>query len=284
MRPPCKGLRWYETEPPLFFMIAKTLFSFLVCFFWSLALAQPTTFYRAKIELKNKVYFDQNQSGQLGTLYCGCDWHWAGVSGGRVDFDSCGYRPRAQMTRAQRIEWEHIVPASSMGMTRQCWQNGGRSNCNRTDPVFNKMEADMHNLSPSVGDVNADRSNFHFGVLPTVSKEHGVCDFKVDKRRRVAEPRDAVKGMVARVYFYVHDRYKIEMSPAQERLFMAWHHRFPVSAWELERDHRITKVMGHSNPFVTGERQWTQGRENLTETAIGATTSGKDRGINFNAP
>ncbi len=279
-----KGLALGPSKVTLIFMITKTLFSFFAYFFLTVGLAQPTTFYRAKVDLKNKVYFDQNQRGQLGTLYCGCDWHWAGVSGGRVDFDSCGYNPRSQMTRAQRIEWEHIVPASSLGMSRQCWQNGGRSNCNRTDPVFNEMEADMHNLTPSIGEVNADRSNFRFGVLPTVSKKYGACDFKVDTRQRVAEPRNAVKGMVARVYFYMHDRYNLSMSPAQKRLFMAWDHQFPVSAWELERDHRISKVMGQSNPFVTGERKWTEGHKNRSGAAVEATTSEEDQFVNYDAP
>ena len=40
---------------------------------------------------------------------------------------------------------------------------------------------------------------------------------------------------------------------------MAWDRQYPVSAWEQERDRRIARVMGHSNPFVTGERTWNLG-------------------------
>lgn len=36
---------------------------------------------------------------------------------------------------------------------------------------------------------------------------------------------------------------------------------YPPSDWELERDRRIAKVMGHSNPYVTGERTWTVGQQ-----------------------
>jgi endonuclease I len=42
----------------------------------------------------------------------------------------------------------------------------------------------------------------------------------------VAEPRDAVKGMVARVQFYMHDRYDLTMSTQQQRLLMAWNKQF----------------------------------------------------------
>ena len=225
----------------------------------------PASFDRAKVELRQNVYHDQNVNGALGTLYCGCDWEWAGRSGGRIDHASCGYETRAQPTRANRIEWEHIVPAYWIGHQRQCWQDGGRRNCVSNDPAFRIMEADMHNLSPSVGEINADRSNYRFGVLPSISYRHGACDFKVDFSARVAEPRDEVKGFVARVYFYMYDRYDLRMSTQQERLLLAWDQSHPVTAWEIERDRRIAAVMGHSNPFVTGERQWQLGHQNSGE-------------------
>lgn len=224
--------------------------------------APPANFDRAKVMLRQNVYHDQNVNGAMGELYCGCDWEWTGSSGGRIDFASCGYEVRAQLTRASRIEWEHIVPAYWLGNQRQCWQEGGRQNCVSTDPAFRAMEADMHNLSPSVGEVNADRSNYRFGVLPDEEFRHGACEFKVDFSGRTAEPRNEVKGLVARVHFYMYDRYDLHMSSQQQRLFMAWDRMYPVSEWELERDRRIAAVMGHSNPFVTGDRRWENGHRN----------------------
>lgn len=221
-------------------------------------LAAPATFEQAKIELRQKVYHDRNKS-DFGDLYCGCHWSWMGRSGGRVDFSSCGYEVRSQPNRAQRIEWEHVLPAHSLGSQRQCWQNGGRKNCIATDPVFREMEADMHNLSVSVGETNADRSNFRFGVLPSTPKQYGACATRTDFQQRVTEPRDEAKGMVARIYFYMHDRYGLSMSRQQQQLMMAWDRQYPVTPWELERDRRIARVMGHSNPFVTGERTWSLG-------------------------
>lgn len=227
--------------------------------------APPANFDRAKILLRQHVYHDQNVNGALGTLYCGCNWEWAGSSGGRIDHASCGYEVRAQQTRANRIEWEHIVPAYWIGNQRECWQEGGRQNCVSTDPAFRIIEADMHNLSPSVGEVNADRSNYRFGMLPGADFRHGACDFRVDFSARVAEPRSEVKGLVSRVHFYIYDRYDLRMSSQQERLLMSWDRAYPVTEWELERDRRIAAVMGHSNPFVTGERRWERGHRNSRE-------------------
>lgn len=232
--------------------------------------AAPTTFSQAKVALKKHIYFDQNNHGALGTLYCGCDWQWVGSSGGRIEPERCGYKIRAIENRGIRTEIEHIVPASWFGQQRQCWQNGGRKNCNKNDPVFSLMEADLHNMSVSVGELNADRSNYRFGLLPGTPQQHGLCKSKVDFKARVFEPRDEVKGLVARVNFYMTDRYNLTMSEQQQRLFMAWNKQFPVSRWELERDQRIAQVMGHSNGFVTGKRTWSFKHRN---SGIGVVTT-----------
>ncbi len=222
----------------------------------------PESFSKAKVTLKEKVYYDQNKNGALGTIYCGCDWRWVGKSGGRVDHKSCGYQVRAQHTRAERTEWEHVVPASWFGQQRQCWKNGGRANCSQNDPVFSRMEANLHNLTVAIGEVNADRSNYRFGELPKARQQHGQCTSKVDFNQRVFEARDEAKGMVARINFYMADRYDLKVSPQQQKLLMYWNQKFPVTAWELERNRRITKIMGHSNEFVTGQRRWTHGHQN----------------------
>lgn len=230
--------------------------------------AAPSGFSQAKVYAKKYVYFDQAKGGALGTAYCGCDWRWVGKSGGRTNLDSCGYKIRSpqskhMVTRAERTEWEHIVTAYSLGNQRQCWQDGGRKNCNKTDPIFNAMEANMHNLTPVIGEVNADRSNFRMGMVSS-SKDgmYGHCASKTDFKQRVFEPRDEAKGFVARTHFYMHDRYDLSMSRQQQQLFLAWNKQFAPSAWELERNRRIAKVMGHDNGFVTGEQTWSLDHKN----------------------
>lgn len=218
----------------------------------------PATFTEAKVVAKQKIYLDQNNSA-TGELYCGCKWTWVGKSGGRVDLKSCGYETRTQQTRAERTEWEHIVPAWTFGHQRQCWQNGGREHCVDSDPTFRAMEADLFNLYPSVGEVNGDRSNFNYGMVSGVAPQYGQCTTKIDFQQKTAEPRDEVKGLVARTTFYMFDRYKLSMSRQQQQVLMAWDKQHPVTAWEKQRDQRIAAIMGHSNPFVTGERKWALG-------------------------
>lgn len=161
-----------------------------------------------------------------------------------------------------------MVPASVFGQPRQCWRDGGRENCNRSDPEFNRIEADMHNLVPAIGEVNADRSNFRFDEIAGSPGDYGSCQFEVDTRQRVAEPADQVKGQIARIYFYMHERYQLPLSEAQQSTLMSWHTKFPVTAWEQERDRRIAAVMGHSNPYVADSRSWALKRESASPVSI----------------
>ena len=229
----------------------------------------PSTFSEAKVIAKQKIYLDQANSS-MGELYCGCKWTWVGKSGGRIDAESCGYQTRKQQNRAERTEWEHIVPAWTFGNQRQCWQKGGRERCGDDDPVFRAMEADLFNLYPSVGEVNGDRSNFNYGMAFGVAPQYGQCKTRVDFNQRAAEPRDEVKGLVARTTFYMFDRYKLSMSRQQQQLLMAWDKQYPVSSWEKERNRRIAAIMGHSNPFVTGERRWSQGYKSVGDGVVSA--------------
>lgn len=252
--------------------LLKVLAVALTVFFgYSYFDSAPQTFSQAKVIVKENIYFDQNKNGALGTIYCGCDWQWVGKTGGRIDPKACGYKIRAIASRGARTEMEHVVPASWLGQQRQCWKNGGRKNCNKTDPVFNIMEADLHNLTMAIGELNADRSNYRFGELPNARYQHGQCKSKVDFNKRVFEPRDEAKGMAARINFYMADRYDLAISEQQQRLFIAWDKKFPVTAWELKRDRRIAKAMGHSNEFVTGTQRWTLGHKNSKKGVMSST-------------
>ncbi|UJF19059.1 deoxyribonuclease I [Vibrio sp. SS-MA-C1-2] len=206
--------------------------------------APPSSFSKAK-KIAIKIYQDHPIS-----FYCGCDIEWHGKKG-VPQFDSCGYEVRKQLKRASRIEWEHVMPAWQFGHQRQCWQDGGRKNCGKTDPQFKFMEADLHNLTPTIGEVNGDRSNYRFSQWRgNKGAFYGQCEMKVDFKRRQAEPPARARGAVARTYLYMAKQYDLQLSKAQRQLMNAWDKTYPVDAWECERDRRIKKVQGNNNPFV----------------------------------
>ncbi|MDU3718829.1 MAG: deoxyribonuclease I [Klebsiella michiganensis] len=172
-----------------------------------------------------------------GDFYCGCKINWQGKKG-VIDLESCGYKVRKNENRASRVEWEHVVPAWQFGHQRQCWQE------------YRKMESDMHNLQPAVGEVNGDRANFMYSQWNGGEGQYGQCAMKVDFKDKVAEPPARARGAIARTYFYMRDRYQLNLSRQQTQLFTAWDKLYPVTTWECERDARIAKVQGNHNPYV----------------------------------
>ncbi|EIB97038.1 MULTISPECIES: deoxyribonuclease I [Pantoea] len=183
-----------------------------------------------------------------GSFYCGCKITWQGKKG-IPDLNSCGYQVRKNANRAARIEWEHVMPAWEFGHQRQCWQDGGRKNCNK-DPDYRRIETDLHNLQPAVGEVNGDRGNFAYSQWNGSEKQYGQCEMKIDFKLKQAEPPARARGAIARTYFYMRDQYHLRISRQQTQLFTAWDKLYPVTPWECERDQRIARVQGNHNPYV----------------------------------
>lgn len=131
-----------------------------------------------------------------GSFYCGCKISWQGKKG-IPDLNSCGYQVRKNANRAGRIEWEHVMPAWEFGHQRQCWQNGGRKNCSK-DADYRRIESDLHNLQPAVGEVNGDRGNFAYSQWNGGEQQYGQCAMKVDFKNKQAEPPARARGAIAR--------------------------------------------------------------------------------------
>ena len=187
------------------------IFLFTLIFSTSIYAQPLASFSRAKTAAI-KIYKDHPTS-----FYCGCNIKWQGKRG-IPDLKSCGYKVRKQARRANRIEWEHVVPAWWFGHQRQCWQAGGRKNCTRNDTVFKRMEADLHNLTPAIGEVNGDRSNYRFSQWKnSYGANYGQCAMKVDFKSRIAEPPARARGAIARTYLYMQQEYKLSMSSTQKK-------------------------------------------------------------------
>ncbi len=183
------------------------------------------------------------------TIYCGCP---VSIERNRfvLDLKTCGYQVRKQAKRAARVEIEHVMPAWEFGHQLQCWQNGGRKQC-ATDARFAVMEGDLHNLFPAVGEVNGDRSNFQFSQWNATPYQYGKCEMVVDFKSRLAQPPERSRGVIARAYLYMADRYSIRLAPAQRRLYEAWDRTYAPDANECRRNVLITKQQGNDNPYVT---------------------------------
>lgn len=185
------------------------------------------------------------------TFYCGCSIDYSKLKP-TPNLSSCGYVPRKQKKRAERLEWEHVVPASIMANELPCWESGGRRSCKK-DKRFKLMESDLHNLVPSVGEVNGDRSNRRFGLVDDELRVYGSCDFEIDYETDLVEPKPSIRGDVARIWFYIDQLYDIELSESELLMFEKWDELDPVSDWECFKDNFVYSIQGRHNDFVHKE-------------------------------
>jgi len=149
------------------------------------------------------------------------------------------------------INVEHVFPMSWATNGVDC---GTRKQCRANSSRFNQIEADMHNLYPSRSDVNQQRSSFRFGEVSGEKRKFGnQCDFEINYRARVAEPRESVRGEVARSMFYMADQYKSDgliLFEKQARLLYKWHKADPPTSSEKERNGVIERLQGNRNRFI----------------------------------
>lgn len=200
-------------------------------------------------------------------FYCGCKFFETQYKGKQTLLldSNCGIKPRKNPERAKRIEWEHVVSAHMFGNFLPCWREEicsekgkkfkGRKCCQKVDPRFYQMEADMHNIFPVPGELNGDRQNFHYGLLPQTPYNYGNCSFKVDFKQRLAEPAPNIRGDIARAYFYMESKYGIRISKKNRRLYEIWNESDPPDDWEKRRNQMIAKIQGNDNPYITNYGQ-----------------------------
>ena len=215
---------------------------------------QITSFSKSK-KLLQKVYKDNPF-----TLYCGCSF-----KGKKPNLSSCGYIPKKDRKRANRIEWEHVVPAHAFGQSFSEWRNGhpkcvskkgkkfkGRKCAQKINEEYRRMQADMFNLYPAIGEVNGRRSNYSMAIIEGEKREFGKCDVEINSRK--IEPREEIRGEIARTYLYMDSVYAGRgiISMKNKKLFEAWNKSDPVDVWECERAKRIEKIQGNKNEMVMG--------------------------------
>jgi endonuclease I len=126
---------------------------------------------------------------------------------------------------------EHIWPQSLLGVS--------------ADNSTVNSASDLHNLKPSNPAENSSRGNKFFGNSTT---------------SETYEPRDEVKGDIARILFYMDIMYdELSLIVANEGntyqmgnldALLAWHTEDPVDDFEMYRNQKIEAFQGNRNPFI----------------------------------
>jgi deoxyribonuclease-1 len=117
------------------------------------------------------------------------------------------------------------------------------------------MEADLMNLRPAIGELNADRSDNPFGIIESEPRQYGACNFEV--QGGVVEPDEPDRGKIGRTYLYMESVWGMALTADERALYTQWHAGDPPDAFEIEKNRRISELQGVGNSFVTNPQTGT---------------------------
>ncbi|MDA3139734.1 endonuclease I family protein [Vibrio metschnikovii] len=145
---------------------------------------------------------------------------------------------------------EHVWPRSKGGWSRSSY-----------------ADTDIHHLRPADEGMNNERGNFEFYEGGVATSESPAVGNKKDTSKQTFEPRDEVKGDIARMMFYMATRYqgndndglKLDLLPGYSTpttklgdlcTLLRWHQQDPVDEFERNRHEKIYDIQNNRNPFI----------------------------------
>ena len=212
------------------------------------------SFSKAKQLMQKEIFVGD---GYQRTLYCDAQFNINKYVTLPEGFTTDKYRGRLN-----KWEAEHIVPAENFGRAFPAWRDGhpdcvdskgkafkGRNCASKVSKDYRLMQADMFNLYPAIGSVNAQRQNYNFVMLANSASSFGSCDMRIDAKK--VQPPENARGKIARAYLYMEAVYPIyQMSGSQRKLMNAWDSQYPITNVECEIGKRISAVQQSSNPIL----------------------------------
>ena len=129
------------------------------------------------------------------------------------------------------------------------------------------QRSDMHSLFPAKDNVNSTRGNNPYAEIPDAETTYwfrgserlsSIPQTDIDEYSESAssrfEPRESVKGDIARAVFYFNAIYSSEANTSffdqQLAVLSAWNAADPPSGREIARTSKIARHQGNVNPFI----------------------------------
>ncbi|MFZ1561894.1 MAG: endonuclease [Saprospiraceae bacterium] len=129
---------------------------------------------------------------------------------------------------------------------------------------------DLHHLVPSKANINTMRKNAPFSDIPDDKTKYWLLDDKVFTRpdlkliehysestSNVFEPRESIKGDIARALCYFYSIYGATMLKKSRSFFTSmlpdicrWHRKDVVDSTEYDRTMAIGRIQSNVNPFI----------------------------------
>lgn len=258
----------------MMYRVLKTIFVILFVSITVLAFAQPAppdSLYGKELRIWLKKHWYDGKHNSLGyngaTGARGRMYNWIDNYNNEVETIYGGYITYIQfggtVTNPEngRVNCEHIVPQSFFS---ESGENG-------REP----MRSDIHHLAPSYRNWNSTRSNYPFdniadtdvtkwmietreqNTIPAVNPSD-YSKFSNSGNYNRFEPRDKVKGDIARAVLYFYTMYEDNEDVNRDiyRVFrnlqvaLEWHEMDPPDRTEEDRNRKVEIYQGNRNPYI----------------------------------
>lgn len=203
-----------------------------------------------------KIIKKTNYLGVEKEVYCGCKLY----PNNKFDKSSCGYVPKKDNSRADRIEQEHLVPFENVVGHSKAWDYGvpeckGKKGRACASKVYGHIEGDLYNLLPSIGELNGLRSNYTVAEISGEVRAFGKCDFEIESRKM--EPPEEMKPVMAAAYYYMQEAYGKQVgvnliSNKNDKLLQVWYNK-PMPKWACDWSKRVKSLQGNDNRFMSNK-------------------------------
>ncbi len=174
-------------------------------------------------------------------------------SNGIIECIYTGFTQASEFTTyLNPINTEHIIPQSYFGS-------------------LSPMKSDLFNIRPSHGSANSSRGNSPYAEVPDENAQwYGVNssgtyvtqgnipdnpDAWSERSGSTWEPKENVKGDIARKVFYFYTMYPTQAGDITEvgnlDMLYDWHLADPIDEFETTRNNRVQEVQGNYNPYIS---------------------------------
>lgn len=176
--------------------------------------------------VRNTVFWPQLYTEDYQGLYCG-----------------------RSFAAGTKITVEHVYPADWIAEANGC---DNRNTCPLD--AYRDASSDLHNLWPAEQRYNSSRGDKAFGIIlgetPRFPDETPPCDFeRTSGASAIVEPRDSVKGDIARSMLYMIWHYQLP-DHGERSLMIQWNMEDPPDDQEKARYLKAKELQGRTNPYV----------------------------------
>ena len=143
-------------------------------------------------------------------------WHKLYACGGTTVYCGLPFAAGEKSVDGRDLTIEHAYPADWIATHHGC---ENRESCKVE--AYGRAAADLHNLWPAIANINSSRQDQSLGEIPG-EQQRRFQDYCPDYERTrgqeaIIEPRDAVKGDMARSILYMLDSYGLPLPANLQR-------------------------------------------------------------------